>query len=179
MRKLSNQKLKKNFPGVDFGIRWRIFKNSMIEPHQKDLSYRVAHQLLPTNTHLFKKHISKTKSCYVFTGDVTLQQLFLDCPLVQPFIKYVKLLLTTHNTPTILSFPDLIFYNFSKLSDPYLNRLAHYILSEIKYIIWHTCNRVNNDKITATTDTLIILSTSRKSNAPFTDTTRNILLKFG
>ena len=148
-------KVEKNFPGVDFGITWRIFKNSMIEPYQKDLCYRVAHQVLPTNNYLFNKNISRTKSCYFCTGDETLQHLFLDCPLVKPFINYVELLITTHtNTPTALSFPDLIFHNFPKLSDPHLNRLVHFILTEIKYTIRHTRNRVKHEHITASTDTL-------------------------
>ena len=153
--KILKPKVEKQYPDVDFGITWRIFKDPMIEPFRKDLSYRVAHHVLPTNSYLFNKNISRTKSCYFCTGEETLQHLFLYCPLVKPFINYVELLLTSHtNSPIILSFPDLIFHNFHKFSDPHLNRLVHFILTEIKYTIWHTRNKVKKEHITATTDTL-------------------------
>ena len=83
-------KVTKFFPDVDFSMTWRQLKNPMIEPYQKDLSFRVAHQVLPTNTYLFSKNISKTKSCHFCTGEETLQHLFLDCPIGNP-------LLTTSN----------------------------------------------------------------------------------
>ena len=136
-------------------MTWRQFKNPMIEPYQKDLSFRIAHQVLPTNTYLFSKNISKTKSCHFCTGEETLQHLFLDCPMVKPFINYVELLLTAHtNIPTILTFSNLIFHNLPKISEPHLDRLVHYILTEIKYTIWNIRNKVKKEHITATTDTL-------------------------
>ena len=148
-------KVTKNFPDVDFSTTWRQFKNPMIEPYQKDLSFRVAHQVLPTNTYLFSKNISKTKSCHFCTGEETLQHLFLDWPMVKPFINYAELLITAHtNIPTILTFSNFIFHNLPKISDLYLDRPVHYILSEIKYTIWHIRNKVKHDQYTATTDTL-------------------------
>ena len=109
--KILKPKVEKQYPDVDLGITWRIFKDPMVEPFQKDLSHRVAHHVLPTNSSLFNKNISRTKRCYFCTGEETLQHLFLDCTLVKPFINYVELLLTSHtNTFLQLFLFQILFF---------------------------------------------------------------------
>ena len=140
---------------IDFKKTWQFFKITKLEPHLKDLSWKIAHRAIPTNTLLTKIHISKIKSCYFCTGEETLEHLFFNCRTIQPFIHYIDLLITAYTkTPYILTAKHILYHNIDILRSPYHNRIIHYLISLSKSTIWTLRNDAKFNNKNITTDTI-------------------------
>ena len=154
------------YPNIDFYKAWSINLNDILSPMQRDLSWRILHNVVPVLSNLHRMHISQSNACPFCKGVETLIHAFYTCSIIKPLwaelIKFIQLMgitvseaiLNCLNTTTIKT---VVFNQFpvkkvSKMND----KLVLYLINELKYVIWQKrCQRLKENKISTTNSILM------------------------
>lgn len=68
------------FPSVPFERTRKAIHNKVIDPVTRDVAYKIAHNILPTNYLLFCRHITTDFFCVFCPQKETATHLFMECP---------------------------------------------------------------------------------------------------
>lgn len=70
-------------PTIMFSQIWPWVQCKFVDPRYRDLAWRIAHQILPTQSMLYKYNISKNSKCYLCKQRIeTLCRLFYECSVL-------------------------------------------------------------------------------------------------
>ena len=71
------------YPLIDFSLTWKWVNCPVVDAPYRDLAWRIAHNVLPTQSYLYKYGMSRISKCYLCgRGVETLQHLLLDCTVL-------------------------------------------------------------------------------------------------
>lgn len=68
------------FPSVPFHFTWKAIQSKVIDPITRDMAYKIAHDILPTNYVLHCRHVSCDPFCVFCPERETATHLFMECP---------------------------------------------------------------------------------------------------
>ena len=68
------------YPTIVFAETWKWVQCAFVDPRDRDLSWRIAHQIIPTQSLLYKYNISRNIKCYLCKRQPeTITHLFYEC----------------------------------------------------------------------------------------------------
>ena len=102
-------------PNICFISLWQLCYSRFLDPELRTHSFRIAHQVLPTNARLFQYGIGNTANC-TFCGVKfceTLEHLLINCKQAKVVWRYVeRLLYKLCNHRLKIDSPTLLFCSF-------------------------------------------------------------------
>ena len=79
------------YPTIEFKRAWKWIQCSFVDPKYRDLAWRVLNEILPTQSYLYKLHISRNAKCYLCgRSEETLSHLFFACSMLNGLWKLVE-----------------------------------------------------------------------------------------
>ena len=146
------------FPYIDFKQCWEEINCNFLHPYVKDLSWRIAHYVIPIDLFLYTKKLTKSKTCHFCDEEEKVEHLFYQCSVVQPVIQYVELLISAMaSTPCKITAATMVFNNYCKSPDKYINVMFMYLTNELKKCIWMLRNKAKFDRKVIRTDDITYL----------------------
>lgn len=129
----------------DYSDTWTNVQNSTNDRKRKDISYLLAHEVLPIATFLKNHHIVQDASCRLCgKEDETISHLFLKCRMITPTVKLVEKLIGR-----TLSEEALIFYEGlgGRIKKKERNAIA-----TLKQAVWITRAKIFSGEIYGSTE---------------------------
>ncbi|MES9885145.1 MAG: reverse transcriptase domain-containing protein [Sedimenticola sp.] len=149
------------FPTVNFSSSWNNLHESCIDPVTRDTIWRICHDVIYVNYYLYRKHISKCRTC-PFCGKVeTVRHLFIECAAVSPLNKIIlRLLGRLSNNSVKFSELTFRFFNLPPL-EKHAKHISLILLSESRYAIWKCRNMKKYDSKAITSYVIVSLFLNR------------------
>jgi hypothetical protein len=149
-------------PQVDFYQAWATNRNDCLSPSQRDLTWKMLHNVVPVMAHLHRIHISKTTECPHCQRMETLIHAFYQCAHVAPLWKKLANLLRTFGlvpasllTPnSAISMKVAVFNLFPpKLMSTPEGETCLLMVTQLRVDIWRRrCARLKENKISTADD---------------------------
>ena len=131
------------YPLIDFSLTWEWVNCPFVDAPYRDLSWRIAHNVLPTQSLLYKYGISRISKCYLCgRGVETLQHLFFGCTVLHGLWSFVENVFASL-TGTNVSIPlQMILFNvFQERTHAVHNELLVLLVNMFKHCIWFKRNQ--------------------------------------
>ena len=136
-RERVSHKVESKFPDVNFTETWRSFNSGLLAPYNHDLSFLIAHHVLPTCDLLYRFNISRRLSCFFCKEKESIKHLFFECLEVKELLVLVSELLSTSANTFIISLYNILFHvDLPHWFSKGLHKLFIILSSEIKNTIW-------------------------------------------
>ena len=136
---LVKPRVEDRYPGADFKIVWKSVSMKFLDPEVRTMAFRIAHEVLPTNSQLFRYGVGQTQNC-TFCGQTYVEtplHLFTICrqaAVVWYFVKSMLIKLCNHRLKVDA---DCILFN--RLNDGLVAAdavIIRYLINLAKYSIW-------------------------------------------
>ena len=141
------------FPRIDFKEVFKVVHHKFVDQDLRDVSWRVAHYIIPVNYYLYEKRKKNNCECELcVTGIETVVHLFACCAIVKPFWQFVEFVFNTYTSNNVsIKINSIIFGLIPKHSQSKFDNILHYFLSLGKHCIWTLRNiaKFENQKITS------------------------------
>jgi len=143
------------YPLIDFCQTWKAVTNRMVTPKARELSWKIAHGVLPVNDYLQRLHIIRHNRCPFCGLPETLAHLFFACKEVRFLWRWVERMMTGISGKSAKIGVAYVLFK-QELNFNGWDATTLLVLSgELKLAIWTQRNRVKYDKIKlGGTDTL-------------------------
>ena len=130
------------FPQINFDRVFTNISNNALSSEARDVSFRIAHHILPVNDYLCSMNIVKSPLCvFCKSKRESLAHLFYECPFTNPLWTYISFLLAKIASSTVtVNCNNVIFSVFQKSSNDSLNLIYLLFISEAKWSIWYCRN---------------------------------------
>ena len=131
------------YPLIDFSLTWKWVNCPFVDAPYRDLSWRIAHNVLPTQSYLYKYGISRISKCYLCgRGVETLQHLFFGCTALHGLWSFVENVFASL-TGTNVSIPlqTILFNVFQERTHAVHNELLVLLVNMFKHSIWFKRNQ--------------------------------------
>lgn len=134
-------------PTIDFSETWKWVQCSFVDPKYRDLAWRVAHQILPTQSYLFKFNITRNSKCYLCKRNTeTLTHLFYDCSIINGLWSFVaSVLLELTGCQIHISVKAILFNIFKPHAFAHFNELLMLMINLLKFCIWTKRNQAKHE----------------------------------
>ena len=144
------------FPQLNFKNIWHNMYLNCIDPHARDVYWKVIHEVIYVNYFLFSKRITKENQCPLCKTQVeTINHLFLECKFVNPLNKVV-LSLIRQITNNQITFSELVFrFHFLPKLPKRITEICLILLTESRYVIWLNRNLVKHESKTTCWSSLL------------------------
>lgn len=160
-----NHVVTRKVPLIKFEIVWKLLTSKFIDPFVRDFCWKIAHDILPLNSLLFKRKITNQINCVLCeTLPETVMHLFVECPVVKPLFNVIdqwckRLTATDRSVLT----HDFIKYHLLpiKLRDQDVFNTLVAIVSEFKYAVWMCRLLKKYDQKNITSNSLILFFISK------------------
>jgi hypothetical protein len=140
-------KIVEKVPENNFVHTWKAIHNSLNDPAHRDIAWRCAHHILPTQLLLVKCNITKNIKCAHCKRPESLAHMFYFCPLVKDLWLFVEALLTKmSNCPITVQVDNILYCSKMANVDKELENVALILVNMCKYIIWTCRNEVKYEK---------------------------------
>ena len=169
------------YPRVDFIHVWKNIQNKFVDPTYRDVSWRIAHHVLPVGGYLYEKNISTITVCYFCKGFESLIHLMVFCNQVLPFWRFIESVITQYvKTPVKINAYMILFHIFPNKLDKEIENVMNYILCLGKHCIWSLRNKCKYENETVSVTRIILLFIAHlklRISADFKRFDRNIFIK--
>ena len=160
------------YPLNDFTITWKWVNCSFVDSPYRDLSWRIAHNVLPTQSYLYKYGISRIAKCYLCGHGVeTLQHLFFYCTVLHGLWSFVENVFTSlTGTNVSISLQAILFNVFQAHIQTEHNELFVLLVNMFKHCIWFKRNQSKHEFLKCNTlqiKSLFISTLSLRIKADF------------
>ena len=79
-RKQIKPRITRVYPTIVFAETWKWMQCAFVEPGYRDLAWRIAHEIIPTQSLLYNYNISRNLNCYLCKRQPeTISHLFYEC----------------------------------------------------------------------------------------------------
>ena len=130
-------------PTMDFSQIWKAIQCSFVDPRYRDLAWRIAHQIIPTQNLLFKYNISRNAKCYLCKQRVeTLCHLFYECSMLDGLWAYVASIFICKVT---ISMNIILFNKYTPHANKHFNELLLLLVNLLKFCIWTKRNQAKHE----------------------------------
>ena len=118
----------------------------------RDLSWRIAHNIVPVNAYMFNLKISKNATCPYCKWPETLSHCFYSCTVVKPVWTFVESWITAVlGSRFVISANFVVYFQDLNVRSKSMRTFVNVIASELKLVIWFHRNRTKFEKKTPTT----------------------------
>ena len=69
-------------PHINYAYIWQELQNKQIDPFTRDVSWKIAHEIIPVQQVLYHRKITRYLICHLCPGLESIEHLFHTCPLV-------------------------------------------------------------------------------------------------
>ena len=126
---------------VSYPLIWKSLNNKFLDPFARDVSWKIAHEIIPVQQLLCKYKISKVPECSLCNFPLeSIEHLFYSCPMVTPVYEFITDYLSAAADVLrirILPSVALMLYHIIPVQvDKYAESLILYLLTECKFAIW-------------------------------------------
>lgn len=134
-------------PTIDYTKTWKWIQCTFVDPRYRDLAWRIAHQILPTQSYLYKYNISRNSKCYLCKRYVeTLYHLFYECPILNGLWSFVaSVLLQLTGCQVSISLKAILFNIFAPHVQAHFNELLLLLINLLKFCIWCKRNQAKHE----------------------------------
>ena len=144
-------------PQVNFVPVWRSVHNKFVDSQCRDLACRVVHGILPVQTVLYKRGITRNVQCAFCYQPETVTHLFCQCPLIMDLWLYVEMLLSkmaqTHFSLTV----NLMVFNYPHPAlSKALSNMTLLLVNTMKMVIWKNRCLARFENKVVTNDSLLL-----------------------
>ena len=140
-------KVLKVFPTIAISNAWEWVQCPFVDPKYRDLAWRIVHQIIPTQSLLYKYNITRNAKCYLCKcGVETISHLFYECPLLYglwPFVENTLFLLTGSQVKITLT--AIRFNVFKPHAIAHYNDLLVLLVNILKFCIWTKRNQSKHE----------------------------------
>jgi hypothetical protein len=128
----------KIYRNVNFIQSWKWIHSGFVDPRYRDLAWRIAHQILPTQSLLYKYNITKNAKCYLCKHQIeTMSHLFYECRILNGLWRFVESTLVQLTGCQVRITLNAIQFNTFKLQVSNINNeLQVLLVNTLKYCIW-------------------------------------------
>ena len=157
------------YPLNYFTITWKWVNCSFVDSPYRDLSWFIAHNVLPTQSYLYKYGISRISKFYLCGRGV--ETLFFECTLLHGlwgFAEYVFVSLTREKVS--ISLPAILFNVFQLSVQTEHNDVFVLLVNLLKHCIWFQRNQAKHEFLKVNTlniKSLFISTLSLRIKADF------------
>ena len=132
---------------------WPNIHNVFVDANLRDLSWRVAHDIVPTNYLLYKRRIRRNFECSFCKSDCeTVTHLFITCPVVRPLWVFVLDLARSITGVDLSLWSSTVILNVMKGEYPKpAVDVFLYLVNRMKHCIWMKRNICKFEGVTVTT----------------------------
>ena len=144
----------KKFQMINFDNCFKQIHDIFIDTFIRDLNWKIAHNVLPVNSYMYKYGIIRNKNCYFCKKEETLFHLFFESTIVKPVVILLEnvLSLITGKTHRI-SLHHILYHDQDALTK-HMQHLRNYLYSELKFVIWILRNKAKHEHRHITTDNI-------------------------
>ena len=133
-------------PLIDFTQTWHAVTNRFVSPKARELSWKIAHGVLPVNDYLYSLQIIRHNRCPFCNMPETLTHLFFACREVQLLWHWIERIMSDIADKAIKVDPNFVLFQ-QTMDLNTLDTTTLLVLSgEAKLAIWTQRNRVKYDK---------------------------------
>ena len=145
--------------GVDLTSTWSVITRGYLSPRPREVTWRLAHQVLPVRVMLYRFKITNVASCGLCGSQPeTLDHLFLQCHVVQPIWSSIRSQLGRLAGCRLVLNDRLIFYfQWPSNIAPEAKAPLSVLFSELLYSIWIKRNEAIYRKTHVDTRSIVVL----------------------
>ena len=106
----------RKYPSIAFDVNvWPNIHNNFVDGNLRDLAWRVAHNILPTNDLLYRRRIRKSFICPLCSMQrETIAHLFIECPVVRPVWDLMQYLARAFSDSDVVFTRQTVLFNVFK-----------------------------------------------------------------
>ena len=106
----------RKYPSIAFDVNvWPNIHNNLVDGNLRDLAWRVAHNILPTNDLLYRRRIRKSFICPLCSMQrETIAHLFIECPVVRPVWDFMQYLARAFSDSDVVFTRQTVLFNVFK-----------------------------------------------------------------
>ena len=99
-RKQIKPRITRLYPTIVFAETWKWMQCAFVEPRYMDLAWRIAHEIIPTQSLLYKYNISRNLNCYLCKRQPeTISHLFYECRTLSGLWSFVETRMSGYHHP--------------------------------------------------------------------------------
>ena len=126
---------------ISYPLLWKSLNNKFVDPFARDVSWKIAHEIIPVQQLLCKYKISKVPECSFCNFPLeSIEHLFYSCPIVSPVYEFITdYLSAAADVLRIRILPSLalmLYHIIPVQVDKYSESVILYLLTECKFAIW-------------------------------------------
>lgn len=142
---------------ISFKSVWANINDAFIEPIHRDTAWRIAHNVLPVHSYLYKINVTNDPTCILCNNQVeTFSHLFFNCTVVKPSILYIDQIFTHMLGHNYQLTENAIVFNYATPTGYiFTDKLLYYMISCIKHIIWRKRNSMKHDRINVSSNNIL------------------------
>jgi exonuclease III len=137
-------------PQINFKSVFQSFRSKLLPASVRTLGWKIAHDILPVNSVLYKYHIINDPSCVFCPQAESCEHIFVRCPVGEPTRVLInKLFSLICGIHIVVKFtPNLVLYNRSELALTKRQRdILITLINIAKHAIWYSRNNKKFDYI--------------------------------
>ena len=146
--KTETPRVEQIYPLLDFIQIWSYIQCEFVDSKYRDLAYRIAHQILPTQNLLYKYNITRNCKCFLCKRKPeSLSHLFYECDVLKGLWPFIASIIFEITGCTVKISTHVILFNVLK---PHTNfhftELLLLLVNMLKYCIWIKRNEVKHEQ---------------------------------
>ena len=181
-RKQIKPRVTRIYPTIVFAETWKWVQCAFVDPRYRDLAWRIAHQIIPTQSLLYKYNISRNIKCYLCkTQPETITHLFYECRTLRGLWSFVETTLFHLTGCQVTITLNAMFHIFQKNNNNDNNDMLILLINLLKYCIWTMRNLSKHEHKKVTTlnvKAMFISSLTLRIQADFNRLERHIFNKY-
>ena len=133
----------KKMPNTDLTSGWLLLKSNINHPYQREIGWKISHDILPLNYKLHRFHIARSAECPICTGIETNAHRFLSCHINRYLWTEILSRIKQISKHPINMNEDMVLYNIlPALFSGREKRLIMILVNQAKTTIWSMRNKI-------------------------------------